>query len=199
MRFLEYAIALTGGISTGKSTVSSILKLYKFEVIDADEISHIVLDGCWEEIIKMYGQEYVDNKKVDRKKLGKLVFDNKEERKRLEALLHPLIREEIQKRAAMSEKHKIPYFIDIPLFFETKAYDIKKVLVVYAPRELQIERTIKRDKLSLEEAQKRVDSQMSIEEKKKMATYVIENTKDIGFLTEQVEEFKRKISADFKI
>lgn len=199
MRFLEYAIALTGGISTGKSTVSSILKLYKFEVIDADEISHIVLDGCWEEIIKMYGQEYVDNKKVDRKKLGKLVFDNKEERKRLEALLHPLIREEIQKRAAMSEKHKIPYFIDIPLFFETKAYDIKKVLVVYAPRELQIERTIKRDKLSFEEAQKRVDSQMSIEEKKKMATYVIENTKDIGFLTEQVEEFKRKISADFKI
>lgn len=196
---MEYAIALTGGISTGKSTVSSILKLYRFEVIDADEISHIVLDECREEIIKMYGQEYVDNKKVDRKKLGKLVFDNKEERKRLEALLHPLIREEIQKRAAMSEKHKIPYFIDIPLFFETKAYDIKRVLVVYAPRELQIERTIKRDKLSFEEAQKRVDSQIDIEEKKRMATYVIENTKDIGFLTEQVEEFKRKISADFKI
>ncbi|MDQ1340410.1 MAG: dephospho-CoA kinase [Campylobacterota bacterium] len=196
---MEYAIALTGGISTGKSTVSNILKLYRFEVIDADEISHLVLDGCWEEIIKMYGQEYVDNKKVNRKKLGKLVFDNKEERKRLEALLHPLIREEIQKRAAMSEKHKIPYFIDIPLFFETKAYDIKRVLVVYAPRELQIERTIKRDNLSFEEAQKRVDSQIDIEEKKKMATYVIENTKDIGFLTQQVEEFKRKISADFKI
>jgi len=196
---MDYAIALTGGISTGKSTASNILKLYGFKVIDADEISHKILDEESEKIIEIFGDEYVKNGKVDRKKLGGVIFNDKDKKKKLESLLHPLIRKEIEKRAAKSEEQGVPYFIDIPLFYETNAYNIKNVLVVYATKELQLERLVKRDGFSYEDANSRIDSQISIEEKKKLATYVVDNTKDLGHLTNELENFRRKISADFKI
>lgn len=193
---MKHAIALTGGISTGKSTVASILKLYGFEVIDADAIAHEVLQSVAGKVAELFGAEYVHDGVVDRKKLGGLVFSNPDEKKKLEQLVHPLIRQEIMRRAERSEVQGVPYFIDIPLFYETGAYDIDKVLVVYASREIQLERLVKRDGFSEEEARKRINAQMDIEEKRKRADYVIDNTKDIGYLTEQLEEFRRKI-ADF--
>jgi len=196
---MKHAIALTGGISTGKSTVSSILKLYGFEVIDADGIAHEVLDSVADKISTIFGAEYVAEGKVDRKKLGNLVFSHPEEKKKLEQLLHPLIRKEIERCAERSESKGVPYFIDIPLFYETGAYAIDKVLLIYAPREIQLERLIKRDGFTKEEAQKRIDAQMDIEEKRKRADYIIENTRDLGYLTDQLEEYRRKLSADIKI
>lgn len=193
---MKHAIALTGGISTGKSTVASILKLYGFEVIDADAIAHEVLQGVAGKVAELFGDEYVSDGTVDRKKLGGLVFGDPAAKRKLEQLVHPLIREEIMRRAERSETQGVPYFIDIPLFYETGAYDIDTVLVVYATRELQLERLVKRDGFSEEEARKRIDSQMDIEEKRRRADYVIDNTKDIGYLTQQLEEFRRKI-ADF--
>lgn len=193
---MKHAIALTGGISTGKSTVASILKLYGFEVIDADAIAHEVLQGVAGKVAELFGNEYLNDGTVDRKKLGGLVFSDPAAKKKLEQLVHPLIREEIMRRAERSETQGVPYFIDIPLFYETGAYDIDTVLVVYATRELQLERLVKRDGFSEEEARKRIDSQMDIEEKRRRADYVIDNTKDIGYLTQQLEEFRRKI-ADF--
>ncbi len=193
---MKHAIALTGGISTGKSTVASILKLYGFEVIDADAIAHEVLQNVAAKVAELFGNDYVHDGVVDRKKLGALIFSNPEEKKKLEQLVHPLIREEIMRRAERSESQGVPYFIDIPLFYETGAYTIDKVLVVYAPRRLQLERLVKRDGFSEEEATKRIDAQMDIEEKRRRADYVIDNTKDIGYLTDQLEEFRRKL-ADF--
>ena len=191
---MKHAIALTGGISTGKSTVASILKLYGFEVIDADAIAHEVLQSVAGKVSEIFGEAYVNEGIVDRKRLGGLVFSDPEARGKLEQLVHPLIRQEIMRRAERSEAQGVPYFIDIPLFYETGAYQISKVLVVYAPRETQMERLIKRDGFSEEEARKRIDAQMDIEEKRRRADYVIDNTKDIGYLTEQLEELRRKIA-----
>ena len=83
----EYAIALTGGIATGKSTVASLLVLNGMRVIDADSISHKILEDSKEWVIKNFGQKYIKNSKVDRKTLGKLVFSNKEAKKILEKYL----------------------------------------------------------------------------------------------------------------
>ena len=191
---MKHAIALTGGIATGKSTVATLLKLHGYEVIDADALSHEILQQQASEIIRMFGPEYVEEGIVNRKKLGQLVFSHPEELKRLEGLLHPLIREAIMRRAALSEEQGVPYFVDIPLFFETRAYAIDKVLVVYAPRTLQIERAVKRDGMSEEDVLRRINAQMDIEEKRKMADYVIDNSRDIAHLSQEVETFRRTIT-----
>ena len=135
---MKNAIVLTGGIASGKSTVSSLMQLFGFRVIDADKIAHDVLNSSSSKIASTFGDEYVNSGVVNRKKLGSLVFANKDKRLELEAIVHPKIRAEILEQASKQEKLGKPYFIDIPLFFERKgAYDIKKVLVVYTPKEIQ--------------------------------------------------------------
>ena len=95
----KYAIALTGGIATGKSTVASLLALNGMRVIDADTISHEILDASYEWVIDEFGQEFVNNKKVNRAKLGSIVFSDDDAKKKLEDFLHPKIRSEIEKRS----------------------------------------------------------------------------------------------------
>lgn len=183
-----HAIALTGGIGTGKSTVSKFFMLYGFLIIDADAISKEILSQNSEFVKNCFGMEYIaSDGTIDRKKLGSLVFSDLEARKKLENFLHPLIKEEIQKRAKICEDAKKPYLIDIPLFFETKNYDIAKSIVVYATPEQQLSRVIQRDGLSDIEAQNRIKSQMNIDDKKALATFVIDNTKDLKHLQKEVE------------
>ncbi len=193
----KYAIALTGGIATGKSTVCNILKLYGFSIIDADKIAHKVLEEQKESISKIFGKEYIKDNKVDRKKLAKLIFSNKEAKNSLEKLLHPLIKERITKESLKLEKYKVPYIIDIPLFFETKNYPIKRVVVVYAPKVIQLKRLIKREGLDEVEAKKRISSQMDIEEKKKLATFIIDNSKDLKHLQKEIEKFIQKVENEY--
>lgn len=183
------AIVLTGGISTGKSSVCTLLKSYKFAIIDADKVAHQMLDLQADKIAEMFGAQYVDDGAVIRKKLGILIFSDKNERLKLEAFLHPLIREEIQKQALSYENLNTPYIIDIPLYFETKSYQINEVVVVYCTKEQQLQRLLSRDRLSLEEAQKRINSQVDIDVKKARATYVIDNTKDHEHLEAEVAKF----------
>ncbi len=194
-----HGIALTGGIATGKSTVCNLLKLYGFHIIDADSVAHEILDEEKEEIARLFGERYVSEKGVDRKALGALVFHNKEERLKLEHLLHPKIRRRILQMAQKEERFRVPYFVDIPLFFERGNYPFTKVVVVYAPKELQIERLRKRERLSLEEAKKRVSLQIDVEEKKEKADYVIDNSKDLKHLQKEVESFIERIKDDFGI
>ena len=196
---LPHAIVLTGGIATGKSTVANLLKLYGFHVIDADEIAHKVLDAQSEQIVKLFGPQYVQDGKVLRKKLGALVFGNSQERKRLEHLLHPKIKEEIIRLAKAQERFKVPYFIDIPLFFETKNYDLSPVVVVYAPKELQLERLTKRERLPRQEALRRIELQIDIEKKRQMADYIIDNTKDLKHLQNEVENFVQTIKDRYAV
>lgn len=189
----EYAIALTGGIATGKSTVASLLALNGMRVIDADSISHKILDDSYEWVKETFGEDYVNGSKVDRPKLGSLVFSNDDAKKKLEDHLHPKIREEIKKQSEKQDTFKFPYLIDIPLFFEKSGYDIKESVVVYTPPEIQLERFMKRNGYSKEESLNRINSQMPIDEKKKRTTWVIDNSKDLKHLQDEVESFVQKI------
>jgi len=189
----KYAIALTGGIATGKSTVASLLALNGMRVIDADIISHEILDASTEWVRETFGDEYIDGTKPNRAKLGTLIFAESEKKRVLEEYLHPKIKSEIELRSVKQDSFKFPYLIDIPLFFEKNSYDIKDSVVVYTPKDIQLERFMKRNNYSKEESLRRINSQMSIEEKKKRATWVIDNSKDLKHLQNEVEEFVEKI------
>lgn len=185
----EYAIALTGGIATGKSTVASLLALNGMRVIDADTISHEILDASTSWVVETFGDAYLSGAKVNRAKLGTLIFSDAKAKKILEDYLHPKIRDEIEKRSEKQDSFKFPYLIDIPLFFEKSGYDIKESVVVYTPSEIQLERFMKRNKYSQEESMRRIASQMPIEEKKKRATWVIDNSKNLKHLQKECEDF----------
>ena len=177
------AIILTGSIATGKSTVASLLKLYGYTIISADEVAHKKLEEYSNEIKEMFGTS-------DRKELGKIVFNDENKRKKLENFLHPKIKEYILNESNRLEEYGVPYFLDIPLYFETGNYnEFKNVVVVYTPKDIQIQRLAKRNDISLDEAKKLVNLQMDIEEKKQKATYVIDNSKDLKYLQKEIEKF----------
>ena len=181
------AIALTGGISTGKSTTCNLFKLHGFLTIDADKIAHRLLDENSGKIASMFGEQYVENGKVIRIELGKIIFSNEENKLKLEALLHPLIKDEIIKESRVFELQNKPYFIDIPLFFEKMHYPIPRSLVIYTPKEIQVKRLMDRDKITKEEAELKISNQWDIEKKKEMADMVIDNSKDLKHLQAEVE------------
>ena len=193
----KYAIALTGSIATGKSTVAKFFSLFGFTIIDADSVSHVVLDEQHKEIEKMFGQGLSQNGKVDRKALGAIVFADKRKRKKLEALLHPLIFNEIKQRSIKEDKFYKPYFVDIPLFFENERYPIGKSLVVYSPKEEQLKRLMLRDGYNEKEAISRIKTQLDVEDKRKRATYVIDNSGDLNQLKHECERVKDMILGDF--
>jgi len=185
----EYAIALTGSIATGKSTVASLLALNGMRVIDADTISHEILDASVSWVEETFGVEYIRLSKVDRAKLGSYVFSDERAKKILEDFLHPKIRAEIVKRSEKQDKLKFPYLIDIPLFFENNNYNIEDSVVVFTPSDIQLERFMKRNGYSKEESLKRIGMQLPIEEKKSRATWVIDNSKNLKHLQQECEDF----------
>jgi len=189
----NHAVVLTGGIATGKSSVAELFKKDGFVVIDADRVAHNMLDKHQDKIAELFGLEYIKDAKVNRKLLGTLIFSDPKEKLRLEGVLHPLIFEEIKKQSKEQDKLKKPYLIDIPLFFESKRYVIEKSIVVYTPRDKQLERLIERDSSSKEEAEKRINSQIDIEEKKQLATYIIDNSQDKKHLQQEYVKVKKKI------
>ena len=193
----KYAIVLTGSIATGKSTVAGFFSFFGFKVIDADSIAHEVLDQQYKAIAKLFGDKVVKNKRVKRKKLGKIVFNDKKKRKELEALVHPLVFDEIERLSKKEDRLKKPYLVDIPLFFESKRYAIKKSLVVYVNKETQIQRLMQRDGYTKKEAKKRINTQMSIKDKCKKADYSIDNMGDLTHLENECERVKNTIIKDF--
>ena len=178
----KYATVLTGGIATGKSSVAKYFSKHGFKIIDADKIAHEVLDSQYQKIIEMFGEKFVKGDIVDRKALGAVVFADESKRKMLESLLHPLIYKEIERQCEELDKLKKPYLVDIPLFFETKRYPIKKSLVVYATKEQQLNRLMQRDGYNTQNALQRIGAQMPIDEKRDKATYVIDNRGDLAQL-----------------
>jgi len=198
VKAFKYAVVLTGSIATGKSSVAKILGTLGFEIIDADKVGHEILDAQHVKIAEMFSSTMVSNGKVDRKALGAIVFASQTKRKSLEDLLHPLIFNEIEKRARLLDVQKKVYFVDIPLFFEGSRYPIEKVLLVYTPPSLQLERLMQRDHSSKEAAQLRIDSQLSIEEKVKKARYVIDNSATLADLEKECKRMALEIKKDFE-
>ncbi len=193
----QYAIALTGGIATGKSTVASLLGLNGLRVIDADAIAHKLLDANSTWVSEHFGTEYVKAGKVDRGALGTLVFADSEAKEALEGFLHPKIREAIEAASEKQDAFEFPYLIDIPLFFESGAYPIADSVVVYTPKDIQLQRYMKRNGFSEEESLRRIESQMDIDEKKTRATWVIDNSGKLKHLQQECEDFVDMIKKKF--
>ncbi len=191
-----YAIALTGGIATGKSTASKMLVDLGFFLIDADVVAHKMLDEQAFNVAKIFGDSILKDGKIDRKTLGSIVFSQASKREELEALLHPLIYDEIARLSCVQDELAKPYLIDIPLFFETNRYPIEKSIVVYAPKTLQQTRLMARNTLSEDEAKNRIDTQMDIEKKVKLASYVIDNSATLQDLEKECKRIKKEILND---
>jgi len=218
----KHAVVITGSIGSGKSAVCELLRDRGFEIIDADKISHCILDRCAAQVAEIFGAQYVVQKdaqaenldshaefgvssgeeissmpcvSVDRKKLGELVFKNPAELAKLEALLHPKITAEILSQAQALEAKRRLYFVDIPLFFEGKRYEFfDKVAVVYAPKDTLISRVMKRNGLSYDAAKHRVELQTDIEQKRAMADFIIDNSGDLQNLRDETGSFLEKIA-----
>ncbi|MCB0355742.1 MAG: dephospho-CoA kinase [Bdellovibrionales bacterium] len=181
-------IGLTGGIGTGKSTVSNLLRELGYPVIDADTLAHKSLEKdseCYKQVVKIFGSNILDaQNNIDRKKLGKIVFSNKRDLTKLENIIHPYVQKmaEEMRRQYEASGHKVAFY-DVPLLFEKELqHKFDKTLLVYAPIELQRERIHLRDKLDKEEVEKRIASQISIEEKKELADVVIDNSQSLADL-----------------
>jgi len=193
----KYAVALTGGIATGKSTVSKLFAQDGFDIIDADKIAHKMLDRYASKIAVHFGSHLVSQGEVDRELLGKIVFEDEEKREELEDILHPAIQAEIETISDSFDTEFRPYIVDIPLFFEGGSYDIDDIIVVYAPASLQLQRLIQRDNLSKEDALYRINSQLPIEHKKSLATYLIDNSSDVDNLLQEYKKVRDTIIGNF--
>ncbi len=193
----EHAYALTGGIATGKSTVCSLLKSYGFSIIDADLIAKECLNASKDELKELFGQSIFDNGIINRSKLADIVFGSNVQREKLNNLIHPKVRQEIKKAALKEDEVGEPYIMDIPLFFESGEYECKMSVVVYAPKEIQLNRLMKRNDFSEDEAKQRVDSQMDIELKKKKADWVIDNSGNLEQLKKETNKFVEYIRGQY--
>ncbi len=179
---MKNAFFVTASIACGKSTFIEIANSLGFKSISADGIAHEILDKYALELAQIFSQFHKKKLlkaegKIDRKILGEIVFQNKEAKTILENFTHPKIRAKILEQMQILEQENKPFFVEIPLFFESSAYDgLGKVILIYAPKELSLKRIMQRDNLSLEAAKARLDSQMDIEEKLKKADFIIKNT-----------------------
>ena len=195
-------IGLTGGIGTGKSTVSQILKDRGFPVIDLDVISHEVIEfsSVVEKIVQNFGREVLDedeagNCTISREKLGKIIFSDKKKRLALNSIMHPEILKVMHKKIleCKSEKNKI-IFVEVQLLFEVqweKEFDY--ILLVAAKRDMQVRRVLERDKRSEEEAWNIINSQMSLDEKREKSDFVIENDGNMDDLNKKVDKFLKNL------
>ena len=194
-------IGLTGGIASGKSTVATILKQLGAAVINADELSREVVqpgNEAWKEIVETFGADILQSDKtLDRKKLRTMVFNSPEARKKLEAIIHPKVRalaEERIRELAAAGRSIIVY--EVPLLFEGQLHLwLRPVILVACDVNTQKQRLRDRDHLTNTEAQRHIDAQMSLEEKRKLADYVIENTGSLKELEQQVKSVLEMIIA----
>lgn len=192
-------IVLTGSIATGKSTVSSYLKNINYPVVDTDIISRQVVEPgqkCLEEIKEAFGEEVLNSDgSLNRPALSDLIFNNEKARIKLNQIMHPRILEETESQVEKLQKrgHEI-IFVDIPLYYETNfPLDCDAVWVVYTDPQTQLIRLMKRNNYSEEEALARINSQISIDEKKRLADEVIDNQRDIEKTYRQVDALLDKI------
>ena len=184
-------IGITGGIASGKSTVTNFLREQGFQVVDADAVVHQLQkpDGrLFEALVQHFGQEIIlENGELNRPLLASLIFSNPDEREWSRITQGEIIREELATlRDQLAQTGEI-FFMDIPLLFE-QDYSawFDETWLVYVDREVQVERLMKRDHLSKEEAESRLAAQWPLEEKKDLASHVLDNNGNQDQLLTQV-------------
>lgn len=178
---MSLVIGLTGSIATGKSTIANMFKELNIDVIDADLIAREVVEvnqPAYLKIVEEFGEEILhENKELNRKALGKVIFNDEKKRKKLNSIIHPAIRKEmLDQKEVLLKLGREAIVMDIPLIFESGLEDyVEKILVAYVTEETQLKRLIERDKCTKEDALSRINSQISIEEKAKKADAIIDN------------------------
>ncbi|MFI3252246.1 MAG: dephospho-CoA kinase [bacterium] len=183
---MNLVIGLTGGIGSGKSTVSDYIISKGYKVIDCDKIAHEILFN--KEAIKQLTSEFGESILIDgviqRNLLGDIVFNDKSKLKILNEILHPLIYKEVKSKITSGVT-----VLDCPLLFETNFIElVDTTLLIYTNKDTQVERLIKRNNLTREEALNRISLQMSLESKRDKSDHVIDNTKGLSELHEKVDE-----------
>ncbi|HDI0906732.1 TPA: dephospho-CoA kinase [Staphylococcus aureus] len=185
-------IGLTGGIASGKSTVSELLSVFGFKVVDADKAAReAVKKGSkgLAQVREVFGDEAIDeNGEMNRRYMGDLVFNHPEKRLELNAIIHPIVRDIMEEEKQEYLKQGYNVIMDIPLLFENELENtVDEVWVVYTSESIQMDRLMQRNNLSLEDAKARVYSQISIDKKSRMADHVIDNLGDKLELEQNLE------------
>ena len=188
-------VGLTGGIATGKSTVCNMLKARGAYIVDTDRIAREVVDpgqSGWQEVVDHFGKDILSaDGTLDRKKLGDIVFKTPSERHVLESILHPKILAEKDRNIKEIGKKdpRAIIIVDIPLLIElNRQNSVDAVLLVYVPRQVQIDRLIRRDGSGLEDALSRIGSQIPIDEKVQYAHFVVNNERTVDETEQEVEK-----------
>lgn len=187
-----HLIGLTGGIATGKSTVAAELGRHGATVIDADAAAREVVEPgqpALEEIAARFSREVITaDGRLDRARLGSIVFADPEARRDLERITHPRVRDLMQRRIAAALAADADLIVaEVPLLFETKSEGLYEgVMVVYAPPAVQLERLMARDGVDTAAARQRLTAQIPIDEKRERATWVIDNSGSVDATREQV-------------
>jgi dephospho-CoA kinase len=195
-------VGLTGSIATGKSLVSRYLQELGARNIDYDQLARDVVEPglpAWQDIVGYFGEGILQpDRKLDRTKLGKIVFQDETKRRKLESFIHPRVYEEADRREEVFVE-AVPNAIvvhEIPLLFEVgRDRMVDKTVVVYASQENQLKRLMDRDGMSEEDARSRIRSQMSVEEKKRRASYVIDNNGTMEETKRQVQDLYRELKS----
>lgn len=195
-----FLIGLTGGIASGKSTVASILVSLGIDVIDADKIAREVVEPgkpAWVQIRREFGSEVLlSDGQLNRPALGRIVFNDHDKRRRLNRITHPEIHKEMFFQSLkFFLKGRQFVVVDVPLLYETKTMlrFVRKVIVVKCSPAQQVERLMLRNGFTEDEARKRIESQLPLEQKCGLADYVIDNTGDPDALRAQVEDVVRQL------
>ncbi len=178
-------IGLTGGIASGKTTVSDCFKKLGTQVIDADIISHEVTEpsgSAFEEILSEFGSEILDEKGlINRKKMRAIIFNDPSQKKILEEIIHPKVRDEMFQRINKSDDHYL--IVSVPLLVETGMHQIMdRNLLVDCSEDTQIERLMHRDKITLNEARAILKNQASRSDRKKIADDLIVNENNVTLI-----------------
>jgi len=196
-------VGLTGGIGTGKSTVSRKLRERGYPVIDLDVISREVIEypEVIDELVRNFGNEILENqnnisgkKSISRNKLRQTVFKEEKKVSVLNSIMHPPIVKEMRRQIEKLRKNYKTVFVEVQLLFEAKLekeFDI--IVLVYADKKTQLERVLKRDGRKEEEVQQIINAQMDMTEKRRLSNYIIENNGDSEMLDLEIEKFIKKL------
>ena len=196
-------IGLTGGIGTGKSTVSRKLRERGYPVIDLDVISREVIEypEVINELIRNFGIEILESqnnisgkKSISRNKLRQTVFKEEKKVSVLNSIMHPPIVEEMRRQVENFKKNYKTVFVEVQLLFEAKLEkEFDLTVLVYADKKTQLEWVLKRDGRKEEEVQQIINAQMDMTEKRRLSNYIIENNGDSEMLDLEIEKFIKKL------
>jgi dephospho-CoA kinase len=194
-------VGLTGGVGSGKSTVAEMLRELGAEVIDADEAAHAAYEPGspgFKAVVREFGKSYVTDGRIDRDRLGELVFNDADARRRLNAIVHPLVREWMAQRTAEAVERGASVVVqDVPLLFENSLERFfSSVVLVYVPEEVQVERLVSGRGFTKYRARAMIAAQMPIEAKRGRAHHVINNSGTKDKTRAQVEAVWRQLVVD---